>query len=179
MAFEHLQGWTLRHISTEPLPAGVAQSEAAQCHVVGVKVCAIHACESSGKEEKERGIGCDMTLLWSSYQVQIRLILNKSLLGSCLFLFVAFSLQPKICFGSILAAVRKASTWQFVSGSRKIMVCMIIKSASCLVWLQKAVILKYWAYLCQRIRPRNFLSKPDIFLVHVTPSLPFLFLFRQ
>lgn len=36
-------------------------------------------------------------------------MLNKSLLGSCLFLFVVFILQLKICFGSIPAAFRKAS----------------------------------------------------------------------
>lgn len=118
-----------------------------------------------------------MTLFWSSYQVQIRLILNKSLLGSCLFLFVVFSLQAKICFGSILAAFRKASKCQFTSGSRKIMVCVIINSASCLVWLQKAMILKYWAYLCQRIRPHNFSSKPNIFAMHVAPPCPSCFSF--
>lgn len=120
-----------------------------------------------------------MTLLWSSYQVQIRLILNKSLLGSCLFLFVVFSLQAKICFGSILAAFRKASKWQFTSGSRKIMVCVIINSASCLVWLQKAMILKYWAYLCQRIRPHNFSSKPNIFPMRVAPLCPSCFSFNN
>jgi len=53
MAFEHLQGWRLHHLSTQPLLAGVAQSEEVQCHVAGVKVWAIHACESSGKEERE------------------------------------------------------------------------------------------------------------------------------
>lgn len=131
-----------------------------------------------GEGIERGGIGSDMTLLWSSYQVQIRLILNKSQLGSCLFLFVVFSLQAKkICFGSILAAFRKASKWQFTSGSRKIMACVIINSASCLVWLQKAMILKYWAYLCQRIRPHNFSSKPNIFPVCGAPLCPSCFSF--
>lgn len=41
-----------------------------------------------------------------------------------------------------------------------------------MVWLQKALILKHWVWLCQKIRPHNFLSKPDIFLMHITPFCP-------
>lgn len=54
---------------------------------------------------------------------------------------------------------------------------MIINSASCLVWLQKAMILKYWAYCFQRIRPHKFLSKLDILPVHVTLPCPSCFSF--
>ena len=62
MASEHLQGWGLHHLSMQPLPAHVAQSEAAQCHAAGVKVCATMPVSRAGRRG-ERGIGCDMTLL--------------------------------------------------------------------------------------------------------------------
>lgn len=125
VAFEHLQGQRLCHVSL------LAQRTDKKGNVMKLeREFVLFVPASRVGRRGDRGIGCDMTLLWSSYQVQIRLILNKSLLGSCIFLFAVFSLQPKICFGSILAAFRKALKWQFTSGSSKTMVCMIISSAS-------------------------------------------------